>query len=177
MPLKTTRRALLALSIGVLAGAAQADLPDDRAEPDLRLAPARPPSPRTPGFALERADLVCTKSMGHGGYLYRLNLMTNGPFTPGFNLAVRLRKLPSLAVVGTWPLVGTPPPGWTTTVQIPPGVVLTGGQSYRLEVLYGTPHQVFAPFTRVLTAPVCGKWMPDPKGADIAAPIQTDAAR
>ena len=64
MPLKTTRRALLALSIGALAGAAQADLPDDRAEPDDRAIPHTPRTPRNPGFALERADLVCTKSMG-----------------------------------------------------------------------------------------------------------------
>lgn len=174
MPLKTTRRDLLALGICALAGAAQAQLPDDRVEPDARISPHRPDHP---GFALERADLVCTNSMGRGGYLYRVTLMTNGPFTPGFNLALRLRQLPSQTVVGTWPLVGSPPPGWSTTVQVPSGVVLTGGQSYRLEVLYGTPHKVWAPFTRDLTAPVCGKWMPDPKGADLSKPMPIEVTR
>ena len=179
MPLKITRRSLLALGAVALSGTTQANLPDDAVEPS---APAArqvqgPRPPKTPGFALERADLVCTNSMGPGGYLYRLKLLTNGPFTPGFNLAVRLRQLPSQAVVGTWPLAGTPPPGWTTTFQPPGGVVLTGGQSYRFEVLYGTPQQVWAPFTRVLTAPVCGKWPPDKKLDDIAAPMPIEQAR
>lgn len=177
MPLNITRRAVLALSIGALAGAAQAELPDDRIEPNARAIPHAPRTPRNPGFALERAELVCTNSMGPGGYIYRVKLMTNGPFTPGFNLALRLRLLPSQTVVGTWPLAGTPPPGWSTTFQPPSGVVLTGGQSYRLEVLYGTPQQVWTPFNRVLTAPVCSKSMPDPKGADIAAPMPIETPR
>ncbi|MBT9596148.1 MAG: hypothetical protein IV094_09215 [Vitreoscilla sp.] len=152
-----TRRLALTVLGTALAGAALADLPDDQ-----RARSASPESlsgspPTHPGFKLKAASLACTNSMSKAGYLYTVKLLTQGPFTAGFGLQVRLTAVSPSNVVGSWPLPVANLPGIQTTHLPPGGVALVAGQAYKMEVLFGNPSQPWPPFTQMLTAPSCGK--------------------
>lgn len=160
-------RLALALLCCATAASAFAGLPDDLAGPPVPNDPRaeRPqPRPKGPGFQLEHIELVCVNAMSRAGYLYSLKTFTQGPFSAGLGLQWRI------VGKGTWPLPVNNQQGSQVTYLPPGNVALTGGQIYQTELLLGSPPTVFAPYSRTLVAPVCGRGSP-PTPRDSDAPM------
>lgn len=152
-----TRRLALTVLGTALAGVALADLPDDSRERSASPESLSGSPPTHPGFKLKAASLVCVNGMSKAGYLHTVKLITNGPFTAGYGLQVRLTAVSPLNVVGTWPLPVANLQGIKTTHLPPGGVALAAGQTYNMEVLFGNFSQPWPQYTQALAAPLCGK--------------------